>query len=168
MFRIAFALPVVFACFFCFPLFAEGTKNSAAPDISLRTVDGALYTLRENVGKGPIVVTFWATWCAPCVAEMKELNLLKKKYAGSGVEVIAISIDDSRSVNSVRQFIRTRGYPFTVLLDTEKRAYRAFGVMNVPHVFVLDRAGTIVYNHFGYRAGDEKQVEFWIRKLTTP
>ncbi len=96
---------------------------------------------------------------------MKALKKLNKKYKDSGLLILSISVDDSRTAGKVESFIRTRKYPCTVLMDTNKEAYDKFHVTNVPQMFLLDTAGNIVYSHFGYRKGDVNQLETKLKDL---
>jgi cytochrome c biogenesis protein CcmG/thiol:disulfide interchange protein DsbE len=145
--------------------FSGGGTNEKAPLFSLKTLTGENYFLESNLGKGPIVISFWATWCGPCMLEMKKLKKTYGKYSSAGLQILAVSIDDNKTQPQIPSVIRTYKLPYTVLLDGNKDVYKAFHVVNVPQLFVVDAAGTIVYNHQGYQRGDEKKVEAIVARL---
>lgn len=133
--------------------------ENKAPDFTLQDLDGQEFRLSENLGKGPVVVNFWATWCIPCREEMKKLNKLYKKYHSRGLEILAISIDDPKTVGRVNSFIRTRRYPFKVLLDVNSEVIRLFEGNTPPYTVLLSSHGIIKLRHLGYRKGDVRILE---------
>ena len=145
--------------------FSGGGTGEKAPLFSLKTPAGGNYALESNLGRGPIVVCFWATWCGPCMLEMKKLKKTYDKYSPAGLQILAVSIDDNKTQPQIPSVIRTYKLPYTVLLDDNKDVYKAFHVAKVPQLFVVDAAGTIVYNHQGYQRGDEKKVEAVVARL---
>lgn len=120
----------------------------------------------QNSGK-PMVISFWATWCKPCV---KELNAYSDNYDDwveeTGVKVIAISIDDTRSSGRVAPYVNARGWQFDVYLDENGDFKRAMNVPNVPHTFLIDGKGKIVWQHTSYVEGDEEELYEKIVELT--
>jgi peroxiredoxin len=131
-------------------------------DLSGNTIDTG--TLSNN-GK-PIVICFWATWCSPC---KKELNNYAELYEDwqkeTGVTIIAVSIDDQRSVSRVAPYVSSVSWDFTVLLDSNKQFAQALGVNNVPHTFLVDGSGNIVWQHNNYAEGDEEELHKELLKL---
>jgi cytochrome c biogenesis protein CcmG, thiol:disulfide interchange protein DsbE len=131
-------------------------------DLSGNTIDTG--TLSNN-GK-PIVICFWATWCSPC---KKELNNYAELYEDwqkeTGVTIIAVSIDDQRSVSRVAPYVSSVSWDFTVLLDSNKQFAQALGVNNVPHTFLVDGTGNIVWQHNNYAEGDEEELHKELLKL---
>lgn len=145
--------------------FAQEIKGNAAPDFILPDLKGNNYKLSENLNQGPILINFWATWCIPCREEMKKLVDVYKKFEGDGLQILAISIDDPKSVARVKSFINSRKYPFKVLLDTNSEVMQSFQAENPPYTALLSPSGDIFYSHNGYRKGDEKILEDHIDKL---
>ena len=127
------------------------------PSVTVQTLDGKKVDSRtfSNDGK-PVIVNFWATWCAPC---KKELNAIAEKYADwqarTGVKLIAISIDDARSMARVKPYVSGQDWDYEVYLDPNGDLKRALNVNNVPHTFLLNGNGEIVYQHNNYEPGDE-------------
>ena len=145
-------------------LFAQGKL----PAIELRTLDGQVVNMAElsNDGK-PIVLSFWATWCSPCKRELNNINDVYEDWVDeTGVRVLAISIDDARQVYKVSPYVEGVAWEFDVLLDTNQDFKRAMNVNNVPHTFLIDGNGNIVYSHNNYAEGDEDELYEKIVEIT--
>lgn len=137
------------------------------PSVKLMTMDGKSVNTAELGLKGPIVISFWATWCAPC---KKELNTIHDLYTDwqeeTGVTLVAVTIDDEKTKNNVELYVNGKGWEYLVLMDTNSDFKRAMGVNNVPHTFLIDTNGNIVYSHNNYAPGDEEKLYEEIKKLT--
>ena len=131
------------------------------PLFSLKTLDGSTYRLSDELGKKIIILDFWATWCEPCKKFMKRLQEIQNKYPD--VAVVAISVDDASAYTKVSQYIKGKGFTFTVLLDPDSQVAKVLNPeLKIPFTAVIDRNGSIVYTHTGYAPGDEQAV---IRKV---
>ncbi len=145
-----------------------GAQTFKIPSVELKTIDGKKINTSElnNTGK-PIIINFWATWCKPCI---KELSAIAEKYdewqKETGVVLYAISIDDSKSISRVAPFVNTKGWDYVVLLDQNSDFKRAMNVINVPHSFILDKKGNIVYQHTTYAEGDENKIYEILKKIS--
>jgi len=139
-------------------LFAQGGGRKS-PNFKLENLNGEYVELKTLLGKGPLLISFWATWCKPCVEELEEYKKLYSEYRDRGFNILAISTDDEKTVAKVKPFIKSKGYDFTILLDTNSEVARKFYVQNIPYSFLLDEKGNIVYSHLGYKKGDELQVK---------
>jgi len=119
----------------------------------------------SNDGK-PMVISFWATWCKPCI---RELNAISDMYIDwqdeTGVKIVAVSIDDSRLSSKVRPFVTGQGWEYEVYLDENSELRRALNVNNIPHTFLLNGKGEIVWQHNGYYPGDEDHLYELVTKL---
>ena len=149
---------------FSTPIIAQ---NSTLPSVNVKTLNGVSINITEieNNGK-PIVISFWATWCKPC---KKELNTIAEVYEDwqdeTGVKLVAISIDESRSMAKVSPYVNASDWDYEVYLDPNGDLKRAMGVSAVPHTFLLDSKKEIVWQHKGYVDGDEDELLEQIKKL---
>ena len=142
-------------------------QNKALPNIQVKTLDGSNFNINQLENNGaPIVISFWATWCKPC---KKELNNIAEIYEdwqdATGVKLVAISIDDTRSMSKVAPFVNASDWEYEIYLDPNGDLKRAMGISTVPHTFLLNGKNKIVWQHKGYVDGDEMELFKEIQKL---
>jgi peroxiredoxin len=145
----------------------EAKNYGKVPAIEVKTLDGKTVNMSEisNDGK-PIILTFWATWCKPCIKEHDAINDVYEDWVEeTGVKMIAISIDNARSAMRVSPTVSGKGWEFEVLLDVNSDFKRAMNVNVPPHTFILDGEGTIVWQHVGYLDGDEQEYIEIVQKI---
>ena len=141
-------------------------QERVLPRIELKDLSGKSFSTEDisNDNK-PVVICFWATWCKPCIEELTKLHELYPDWSSeTGVKILAVSIDDSRTSKKVAPFIRTRGWLFDIYLDENSDFRRSMGVTNPPHSFLLDSDNKVVYEHIGYAPGDENDLLDKIRE----
>jgi peroxiredoxin len=134
----------------------------AAPDFTLRTMDGPNVRLQEQRGR-VVMVNFWATWCGPCRQEMPQLNRLYEKYRASGFVLLGVNVDDD--ARKAAEVAAKLGVKFPVLLDTDKAVSKRYDLATMPSTVIIDRDGTVRYVHRGYLSGYEDTYEKQIREL---
>ncbi len=163
--RMTRALLLLIACFsFSFstsPAFAA----DKAPSFTLEKVDGGRHKLADFLGEGPVLLNFWASWCKPCKQEAPHLIELYKEMHDSGLQIVAISVDDVNSVGKVKTAVRKLKLPYPVLLDPRGEYSKRLGVASLPTNVLLDKNGKIVRTFTGFRPGDEKEFAAEIKKL---
>jgi cytochrome c biogenesis protein CcmG, thiol:disulfide interchange protein DsbE len=144
-------------------LVLAAAARAQAPNLALKDIDGKRVVLKDVLANGPVLLSFWATWCHPCQEELVHIQKLYTIYADSGLGVLAVAIDDSKTRNKVRSVAKGKRLTMPVVLDTEQEAMLSFGLSDVPGVFILDRGGKKLYEHAGYKPGDEAQLEEQVR-----
>lgn len=157
-----------FVLFVSFPMVAQNEEDITgrkAPNFKLVNLDGKYVELNNETGNGPILLSFWATWCKPCLEEMVEYNKIYEQYKDQGFKLFAVSTDTEKSVAKVKPYVKSKGYNFPVLLDTNSEAARKYYAQQMPYTVILDKSGNIVYSHLGYMKGDEQKVEKLITEL---
>lgn len=133
---------------------------------SVKTVQGEEVNFKDFLGKGPVLIDFWALWCEPCKQEMKAFRSIQEKFKAEGVNLIAINTDQVRNLAKVRAYITTQGFQFPVLVDPDGNIARdIFSMESLPYSLILMPDGTIYRKHIGYTAGDEKTAEQEIIEL---
>ena len=143
-------------------------QTRTLPSVDVKTLDGNSINIQEIENNGnTIVVNFWATWCKPC---KKELNNIAEVYEDwkdeTGVKLVAVSIDDSRSTAKVAPYVNASDWDFEIYLDPNRNLARAMGVSTVPHTFLLNSKNEIVWQHKGYIDGDEDELLEQIQKFS--
>ena len=141
--------------------------NAWLPSVQLKDFNGKTVNTAElrNNGK-PMIISFWATWCKPCIRELKAINEVYADWQDeTGVRMIIVSIDDAQNAQKVKPTVDGMGWEYEVLLDPNGDFKRAMNVQSVPHVFVLDGKGNIVHNNIGYTDGEEAELYELLKKL---
>ncbi len=134
----------------------DDAKLKGLPSIELKDLNGKTVNISSLGLNGPIVISFWATWCSPCKKELNTINEVYQDWQDeTGVTLVAVSIDDSKTKNNVPVYVNGKGWEYMVLLDPNGDLKRAMGVNNVPHTFLVNTNGKIVYSHNNYAPGDE-------------
>ncbi len=152
--------------FLCFAMVANAQK--AVPNVNVKTLDGQTLNLKDYISKSgkTIVIDFWATWCSPCKKELDTVadyyEEWQKKY---NVELLAITIDNQRALAKVPGIVETKGWEYTIFAGNEEDMRNAFNFQTIPQTLVIDKNGNIVFEHNGYVAGDEEELEKAVAKV---
>ncbi len=137
------------------------------PSIELKDLNGKTVNISSLGLSGPIVISFWATWCSPCKKELNTINEVYQDWQDeTDVTLVAVSIDDSKTKNNVPLYVNGKGWEYIVLLDPNGDLKRAMGVNNVPHTFLVNKNGKIVYSHNNYAPGDEELLYEEIKNVS--
>ena len=112
------------------------------------------------------VFIFWATWCVPCINELDIISEVYEDWKNeTKVKIIAISIDDNRSVSRVKPLINSKGWEFQVLFDTNQEFKRIMNVTNIPYLIMV-KNNKIIFSKSGYVFGSEIELYEKIKKNT--
>ncbi|MEL6347993.1 MAG: TlpA disulfide reductase family protein [Myxococcota bacterium] len=130
-----------------------------APDFQLRSpMDNQSVKLSDLQGK-VVLMNFWATWCAPCMAEMPHLQQMYTDLKEQGFEVISISIDDARDRSKIKPLVKSKGLDFTILWDQGSRVSQVYNPSGVvPMTVIIDKEGNIIEKKTEYAAGEECEL----------
>ncbi|MDR2556683.1 MAG: TlpA family protein disulfide reductase [Bacteroidales bacterium] len=151
-------------------LLLASTAFAQVPNIKLKDLSGKEVSLQDAIKNdgNPVLIDFFATWCKPCIKELKAISDIYEDWQKeTGVKMIIVSIDDSRTTANVRTLVNAQGWDFDVLLDVNSDLKRAMNVANPPHTFVLNSEGKIVFQHNGYSEGSEDELIEEVRKAKT-
>lgn len=143
------------------------SASAQFPSVQLKDLEGKpvdAATL-SNDGK-PFVVSFFATWCKPCLRELKAIAEVYPDWQEeTGMKLIAISVDEAQNAGKVRPLVDAKGWDYEVLLDTNGELKAALGIQSIPHLFIIDGNGKIVETKSGYTEGSEDHIIEKIREL---
>ena len=128
--------------------------GSRAPIASVQALDGSTVSLARYVGKGPVLIQFWAAWCATCRQLMPSFDRARQMY-GTRVKFVAIAVSANESLERVRRYSAAHKFTHPVLYDARGEAVDRFNVPATSYIVVLDRQGKIVYTGVG---GDQDLV----------
>ena len=141
-------------------------KGAEAPPFSLTSLEGGEVDLSFYRGS-VVVLNFWATWCAPCVAEMPSLERLHRSLGPEGLAVVTVSTDEDQQV--VSDFVAEHGLTLPVLLDPGGRtAASAYHTASFPATFVLDRQGVLLAHYVGPAEWHTEKALAHFRGLLSP
>lgn len=143
---------------------ANAQKNF--PNITLKNLEGKDVNLVERSNKKMIVVSFWATWCGPCIQELEAISdSYDDLQEEMDFELIAVSIDNSRSLSRVKPMVNGKGWDYEVLLDTNQEMKQALNFAAPPYLLII-KDGKILYTHSGYTPGSEEEAFEKFRELS--
>ncbi|MDQ6871306.1 MAG: TlpA family protein disulfide reductase [Gemmatimonadota bacterium] len=149
--RLSLAAPIAAAFVVALPVVAQdlGIEVGArAPVVTVHALDGKPVDLGQYIGKTPMLIEFWATWCPNCRELMPALLDVEKKY-GKRVKFVALAVAINQSPERVRRFLAAHPLPHDTYYDTEGRAAGAFDAPATSYVVVLDKTGKVVYTGLG-------------------
>ena len=152
-----------------FALLAAPAVSAQLPNVNVKDTKGKTVNVAKlnNNGK-PFVISFFATWCKPCLRELHAIaDLYPDWQEETGMKMYIVSIDDAQNTSKVKPYVDAEGWDYEVLLDANSDFFRAMGLQSVPHVLIVDGNGKIAYTHSGYTDGAETELIKVIRKLNS-
>lgn len=148
-----FSLLLLLACVSCQSEKTSSTSNQHPKDpldareyayaFELQDLDKTPHSLRDFRGQ-LVLLNFWATWCAPCIAEMPALNELHEHFRDRGFQVVSISTDPARDEAKVREFVEKHSLSFLVLRDPEMSSIPEYGINGFPESFFISPEGKLL------------------------
>ena len=137
----------------------SSSSQKFIPDLGLKTLNGESIRSVEAINQnGFTIISFWATWCIPCINELDAINEVITEWSKKeDITVLAISTDDSRSKKRVKPLINGKDWVFDVISDTNQDFKRAMGVVGIPHTIVTYKS-EIIHRRIGYTPGEEEDL----------
>ncbi|MCG8671000.1 MAG: TlpA family protein disulfide reductase [Pseudomonadales bacterium] len=136
--------------------------NQKAPEITLPGMTGKTVKLSDFRGQ-VVMVNFWASWCEPCRTEMPLIEDIYNKYKKIGFTVLGVNVDENPKAG--KKMLKDIPVSFPVVFDSDNKMIEKYEVQAMPSTYMVDRKGNIRDIHRGYKKGDEKAYENYIRKL---
>ncbi len=137
-------------------------RGGAAPPLELQALDGSRHALADYRGR-VVLVNFWATWCAPCRAEMPSIERLRRSLDGEPFAVLAVNVGED--ANAVRAFADSVTMRFPLLLDVDNRVTRDWGARALPTTFIIGPDGRVRYQAIGARDWADSDIRSRLRAL---
>ena len=149
-------------------LFITVAASAQVPSVKVENSKGESFDTAALLDEGtPMIISFWSTTCKPCIRELEAVyEALPDWQEEVDFRVVAVSTDDSRQLAKAKSFAEGRGWgsDFTLLFDKNQDFMRAMNVTVVPHVFVVDAKGKIVFSHTAYVQGGEVELFEAVKK----
>lgn len=127
------------------------------PNVFIEDLQRQNISVTEIVNRdGPTIISFWATWCKPCLRELNAVSSeLEQWKQETNVKFVAISTDDARTKTRVPAFVKSKNWNFDVYVDTNGDLQRSMNILSIPRTIILNKSGEIIYQHSAYALGDE-------------
>lgn len=132
-----------------------------APAVVVKDLDGLPRDLGAVIGRKPVLLEFWATWCTSCQAMMPALRAMREQF-GDAVEFYGINVTISETRDGVREYVKEHAPPFETLYDEEGVAARAYDPPATSYIVITDAAGKVVYTG----SGGQQDLEPALRQVT--
>lgn len=162
-------MKTTFLTLLCLGLYSMSALGQTleVPSLECKTRTGETVDIKDQVKKGQItVIAFWASWCSPIKKELQVISELYEEWKNDyNLELIAVSVDDARTVPRANELVIQKQWEYTILFTSNAIAGTAFGYNNIPYTVLTDQSGNIVYTLKGYAHGDEEALEEEIKKL---
>lgn len=158
---------LTFALLMISSIYAQEQTYQTLPSVDIKTIDGKTFNTKDIVNDGkPVIISLWATWCKPCVAELLAISDVYDEWVEeTGVKLYAIAIDDAKTAARVAPFVNGKGWEFVVLQDQNWDLKRALNIVDIPFLCVLNGKGEIVWQHTSYAPGSENEVYEVVKKV---
>ncbi len=135
------------------------TFSQEIPSATITDINGKKVDFQDIIKSDkPVIVSFWATWCVPCINELDAISEVYPDWQDeTGVRLIAISVDDDRTARRIKPLVNGKAWDYEIYRDYNNELRRAFNIASVPYMVII-KNGKIVYTHSGYSAGGEDDV----------
>lgn len=128
-------------------------QGNVAPEFELKTLAGKTVKLSDYRGKR-VILNFWATWCPPCREEMPDMQKFYEKYKDQNIEILAVNLLESGSLNETKAFVQEFDIQFPVLLDEKSKISNIYHTTAIPTSFLINSNGVIEHKIVGAMSYD--------------
>jgi len=154
---------IAFYLIFLFSSLTYSQKNFQR--LTLNKVNGEKTDLNQLSNDQILLISFWATWCEPCLDELSVFTALEETLKTTyNTKYIAISLDDSRSYSRVIPMINSKNWKFDIYMDKNQKSKYLFNILVIPHTMIVYK-NQIIYEHSGFVKGDEKEIIYKLKEL---
>lgn len=136
----------------------EEKKFPKAPDWTLKDINGVEVKLSELLKNGPVYMECWDLPCVNCIAQLDALVPVYDSLKERGLQIVALSVDKPSDEARVRAFVKSKKWPYIVVLDQQQKVKKAYNIIIKPTAVLINTKGEIVFTHIGYKKGDEKRI----------
>ncbi len=141
--------------------------QKSIPNVTLQNFENKSIEIKSLIDNNLVVLSFWATWCLPCI---NELNAISEVYEDwqeeTNVKLIAVSIDDNRTISRVKPMVNSNAWEYEILFDKNQDLKRALQITNIPYTLIVLN-GEIVFQHAGYSLGNEELLYDKIKEFSS-
>ena len=130
------------------------SAQDISPNVTVKDLSGNNVLMKDVLKDDVVIVSFWATWCKPCQAELDALAEIEDMWADQ-IRVVAISTDDARSASKVKSTVKAKMWPYEVYTDENSTLAKSLNISSIPFVMIV-ADGKTVYSHTGYTPGSER------------
>ena len=136
------------------------------PGYKLKTLEGKRISLRDYRGS-PLLINFWATWCVPCRKEFPIIKEIQNKFGKDGLVILAVNVDDTRSISGVKSFVSAHSLDFIIPLDPNRKLFNNFRGSSLPLTLLIDASGNVVRTYSGFLGVWEEELDQQLTELVT-
>jgi thiol-disulfide isomerase/thioredoxin len=142
-----------------------GSIEATLRGLHLRDLEDHTVNLGDALGKGPILIDFWATWCKPCLASLPEIDKIYADLHPRGLQMFAINEDGPRNAAKVKPFMQSQGFHMPVVLDLNREAQSRLNALMLPTTLLVDAKGRVIQSSIGFRPGENAKLRLKIESL---
>ena len=145
-------------------VFGQVNVGKEAPPFSLPDLSNEYVALRDLCGdklrkpwknktKHVVVISFFATWCKPCIAEIPHLQRLQKKYSGKPIKFFLVNVGEEKE--KIEKFLKSQITSIPILMDKYKKISEKYDALTLPRLFIIDKLGIIQLEQKGFKDGEK-------------
>ena len=163
LYLIAAALLILFKADSALPLIP---LQGNVPGYKLKTLEGKKISLKDYRGS-PLLINFWATWCVPCRKEFPIIKEIQNKFGKDGLVVLAVNVDDTRTISGVKSFVSAHSLDFIIPLDPNRKLFNNFRGSSLPLTLLIDASGNVIRTYSGFLGLWEEDIFRQLSELVT-